>query len=134
LRENYRTELDRIIKQELVDGGGISYIMDPNDSQDNSRHLGKVVGRTSSLNPKWYQDLEPNNKLSPKEARIAVDKALNGDDLGVKEARFISVVLDQIKDSRVSGPRYDYAVAQREEHRALLKEIEASRLRNGRDF
>lgn len=94
-RAAYRGELEGM-GRELVEGGGtdLGYGAD-----------GVHMGRVSSQNPDWFQNMPAETKLSVKAARVAIDKALNGKRLGKKEARFISAMMDNVQERREAYAR-----------------------------
>lgn len=88
IREDYRTRLQGMA-QDLVKGGGVSYLRDEND---------RITGRTPSLNPEWFQNL--GLKATTDEVRTATEKALAGEKLGKKQAAIVELMLDEAQEQR----------------------------------
>lgn len=108
---NYKEMLPAMAK-ELVKGGGIAYIRDAND---------QIVGRTSSMNPAWAQEMMADMGVSTKDVQNAVNKALSGEKLGSRQARIVTRMMDQI-DSELNSPEnIEFVKQQREEKRAQRK-------------
>ena len=95
-RPEYRSQLERAAR-ELVQGGGVSFVRDSND---------RIVGRTPSINPDWFKSANenPDVSMSVVHAKSAIQKALAGEKLGVREARIVGAALDHI-----TGERGQYA-------------------------
>lgn len=68
---------------------------------------GRIVGRTSSVNPSWFQRMNesPDTAMSVKDTQQAIEKALAGEQLGVRQQRVVSAALDSITDERDSFAR-----------------------------
>ncbi len=103
-RPEFRQDLESLA-QDLVEGGDIAYIRDEYD---------RIIGRTSSANPPWFQSMNesPDTRMSVRDTRKAIEKALAGETLGVRQQRVVNRALDEI-----SGQRSDWAAqinAQRE--------------------
>lgn len=112
-REPFRNKL-KAMSDELIKGGGVTYIRDEND---------RIIKRTKSQNPEWFQNMaaEPATKVNTKQVSRMVDKALAGEKLGVREERVLQVMLDQQSDER--GTQVDFAKQQLDEARAQRNEI-----------
>jgi len=79
---------------ELVEGGDIQYTYDEND---------RITGRTPSINPDWFQS---GGYPSVKALRNAVDKALAGKRLGIRQQEWVEGMLDMLEMERVEGQDY----------------------------
>ncbi|WP_297533061.1 LPD38 domain-containing protein [Thalassolituus sp.] len=91
LRSHFRSILQNM-SNELVPGGGVTYVRDKND---------RVVSRTPSQNPKWFQDAPDNVKrLGVKGLKKTIDQALKGRALGKGQARAVRYALDHITEDR----------------------------------
>jgi hypothetical protein len=104
-RPEYRSQLEKA-GAELVEGGNVTYIRNEND---------QITGRTKSVNADWFKSANenPETSMSVIQAKAAVQKALAGEKLGVREARVVGAALDSI-----SGQRGQYAaelIAQRQQ-------------------
>ena len=105
LRSHFRSILQNM-SNELVPGGGVTYVRDKND---------RVVSRTPSQNPKWFQDAPDNVKrLGVKGLKKTIDQALKGRPLGKGQARAVRYALDHITAERNEYAR-DYARPDRED-------------------
>lgn len=108
LNESYRGSVEALIAQ-LEKGGGVAYVRDAND---------RITGRTPSSNPKWWQDMDASVKPgSVEEGRRIINKALEGNSLGPKQARFVAAMMDIVDDIRLPPQ-------QAEQNRAILQELE----------
>ena len=110
-RNFYRTHLQNLVA-ELTPGGGITYIWEAD----------KIVGRTKSANPEWFQNMnqDPDYRMSVDQLRKAVNKAVTGKRLGVREQRVIQAMNDTLSDERLA--QVDYA----------RQELEAARKRRSK--
>lgn len=88
LNETYRNGLGALAN-ELEKGGGVSYVY-------NER--GDITGRSSSVNPPWFQTFASQETVSVAAAKETVQKALAGKKLGDKQARLIRHMLDTVED------------------------------------
>lgn len=115
-RESFRFGLEEM-KNDLQVGGDVSYITD---------EQGAITGRTPSLNPDWYQGMMDNPeyrlKGGVKGVWGAVDKALAGERLGVRQSRVIEGMLDQVTGERTTPENLEYARKQLE----IAREARAS--------
>lgn len=108
LNETYRGSVQALIAQ-LEKGGGVAYVRDKHD---------RIVGRTPSSNPMWWQNMDTSVKPgSVEEGRRIVNKALEGKSLGPKQARFVAAMMDIVDDIRLPPQ-------QAEQNRAILQELE----------
>lgn len=106
--EPYRNSVQGLVSQ-LTKGGDVAYVRNEN---------GVITRRTASVNPKWWQDMDPSVKPgSVEQAKTVVEKALAGKSLGPKQARFIATMMDMTDDMRVDPQ-------QAEQNEAILQEIE----------
>ena len=115
-RPEFRDALERM-GNDLTPGGDITYTHDEH---------GKINGRTPSINPDWYKNMDQEAKLPVKEAKRAIDKALAGKELGVKEGRFIHALIDQHSGERTAHG-VDYAKQQLAKARELRKALGVSK-------
>lgn len=111
LRVSFRNELQNMAAS-LVKGGDVSYVRDEND---------QIVGRTPSVNPDWFKAMSEDSELSMStdDVKNAVDKALKAERLGVRQARVVGAMLDNM-----TGRREEYArklQAQRDSVRAARR-------------
>lgn len=117
-RKDYRAWLKDTIDNDLVPGGGITLIPKPgakktSDTGDVLYDYGTDnVIRTPSVNQSWVQSLLAEEGVSVKYVRNAVEKALRGEKLGVKQERVVKSVIDQIKGER-NAPENMESVRQR---------------------
>ncbi len=107
-RPEYRTRLE-YLAADLVKGGGVGYVRDEND---------RITGRTPSINPEWFKGIgeNPDTAMSVEATQAAIQKALNGEKLGVRQMRVVGAAMDAI-----TGERSNYArelLAMRETVRA----------------
>ena len=95
---------------ELEAGGGVTYIT----GTDQGGAQNQIIGRTASSNPQWFQTMVENKdtKMTVAQVQKAVDKAITGQKLGVREARVIQHMLDELSDMRNQQPSLDYARAE----------------------
>lgn len=112
LNEEHRAYVEGFVA-ELVEGGDVGYVRDEND---------RIVGRTPSINPDWWKDMDPDVKPnSVRDARAILAKAQAGERLGKKQAAFLAHLLD-MADAQVSENRayreQQAADAQRERSQA----------------
>lgn len=106
-REPYRGGIQQLAG-ELQTGGGIAMV--PQEGAKPTSDTGDVlydygtdnVVRTPSLNPSWFQSMvsNPETQVSVEQAQNAVNKALKGERLGVREARVVQGFLDQVQGER----------------------------------
>lgn len=95
LNEEHRAYVEGFVA-ELVEGGDVGYVRDEND---------RIVGRTPSINPDWWKDMDPDVKPnSVRDARAILAKAQAGERLGKKQAAFLAHLLD-MADAQVSENR-----------------------------
>lgn len=112
-RDIYRNRLQNVA-DELVEGGGIALVPDLNfvggesDVRDAQGRPQAPMVRTPSLNPEWFQNLmsDSNYSMSVKKVQNAVTKAIAGDRLGVRQARVIGAMLDNIHGERMDSLAY----------------------------
>ncbi|HMW49939.1 MAG TPA: hypothetical protein PKC70_16695, partial [Cellvibrionaceae bacterium] len=113
-RDEYRNILEGLGNQ-LTPGGDISYTRDGQD---------RINGRTPSVNPDWFKNLPPNEKLSVADTQEAIKKALTGQKLGVRQTRLVKRLLDEA--SGVRGNQAEHLKAQRQEtKRARLEALKS---------
>jgi len=114
-RQQFRDGLEALSRQ-LLKGGDVQYVTDEH---------GRISGRTPSLNPLWFQSMatNPETKTSVADAQKAVDAALAGKRLGVRQARIVSVMLDEITGTRTDPTNIAYVrgeLAKAREFRSML--------------
>ncbi len=111
---------------ELVPNGGVTYIYDENDV---------IIGRTGSVNPDWFQSMnaDPDYRMSVRQVQNAVNKAVRGRPLGVRETRVVQAMTDMITERRLQDVDYarDQLERARQERRAAR---EAAALPDDRDL
>lgn len=113
-RDEYRNILEGLGNQ-LTPGGDISYTRDGQD---------RITGRTSSVNPDWFKNLPPEEKLSVVDTQDAIKKALAGQKLGVRQTRLVKRLLDEA--SGVRSNQAEHLKAQRQEtNRARLEALKS---------
>lgn len=90
-RSHYRGWLERTML-DVHTGGDVQLIRESNC----------IVHRTASVNPDWWQhmQLDPDYTMSVNKASRAVDKAIAGQLLGVRECRIVIRILDHIEAER----------------------------------
>jgi len=118
-REDFRVKVQQMADS-LIKGGDIGYIEDEH---------GKITGRTSSINPDWYQSLasNPETKVTVEQAQTAINKAMNAKKLGIREARVVTAFLDEVQGERTSPEHLDYAREQLDKARELRRTYGFSR-------
>lgn len=103
----YRHALQYMTNDLLVNGGSV-IVPVPGTGYMNSE--GVEVGldeiRTPSLNPDWFKSLVAEEGVSKKIVEKARNKALAGEKLGVREARIVKSMLDQITGEREQDADY----------------------------
>ena len=111
LETEYRDML-YTVQRELVEGGGIGYVRDSNDV---------ITSRTSSLNTPMVQSIlaDPDTKMTVRELRNAINKALAGKSLGVRQAAAITALMDNYQGEQ------EYAAEGREYWNSVLGEPES---------
>ena len=115
-RDIYRGRLETMAG-ELVTGVGVSLVPDPNfiggesDVRDEQGRPEAPMVRTESLNPEWFQSLMEDDHYSMSVGKVknAVEKAVSGERLGVRQARVIGAMLNNIEGERTSRESMDYA-------------------------
>lgn len=116
LNEEHRAYVEGFVA-ELVEGGDVGYVRDEND---------RIVGRTPSINPDWWKDMDPDVKPnSVRDARAILAKAQAGERLGKKQAAFLAHLLD-MADAQVSENRAyrEQQVADTQRERSQAEEAE----------
>lgn len=107
-RDVFRANVARMA-DELVEGGGggVSFVRDDNDV---------IVGRTPSESPPWFQSMsqEPDFSMSVRQVRRAVEKALTGQPMGVRQARVVEYMLESVVDARVDPDNISFVREQLE--------------------
>lgn len=114
-REFFRLNLAGMA-EELTEGGGVSYVTDEH---------GTITGRTPSVNPAWFQSMneDPDSKMNVRQVRRAVDKAVQGQALGVRQARVVRSMLDEVTGQRTAPENMDWARGQLQEARNDRRKI-----------
>jgi len=115
VRETHRVALAALADELVVGGQAGIPIYDDND---------RIISRTPSVNPEWFQSLntEPSTSMSVKRVRNAVEKALDGRKLGVREARVVAAMLDVVTESRTHPENLAYVRQELEAARTLRRE------------
>ena len=98
-REGFR-DLAKKYVYELEEGGGISVIPQPGWTRSESEGAEPPKIRTKSVNPQWAQDVMASTGLTVRQLRGAVDKAIAGKKLGIRQQNAVAGVLDQISGER----------------------------------
>lgn len=121
-RENYRSLLKSTVNK-LVEGGGISLTGgDFSPANANiSRDKETQVRRTPSVNPKWFQRMaaDPETSMSVADVKTAVQKALAGERLGMRQARVVETILGEISLQRTDPDQIAYIRSERARAREL---------------
>lgn len=133
-RPKYRNWLKQVVATDMVEGGGIQVIPDMEAAKlrgesdvrvgiDDSRF---PKTRTSSLNPSWVQTVLGATGLSVKQVRTAVEKSINGEKLGIRQAEAVRMVLDQITGERTSPENLEYVRNELQAARELRRNAKAA--------
>ncbi len=114
-REQHRLSLGDMADDLTIGGGGAGALI--------YDEKGNVTGRLPSINPDWFQAMneQAETKTTVEETEAAVQKALDGEKLGVRQARIVGAMLDNITEAR--GGQVDHAKAQLEAARAERKAL-----------
>ncbi len=112
-RADYRAQLQKMAG-ELVESGGVAYVRD---------ERGTVTGRTPSVNPDWFKGMSesPEHQMTVAQVKNAVQKALDNQPLGVREARVVSLMLNEVKGERTSPGNMEYVRNELERARELRR-------------
>lgn len=115
-RETFRIHLAGMAS-ELIAGGdaGVPYREFTEPSENDPMGQGGVItGRSPSLNPAWFQNMNASDEfsMSVRQVQNAVDKALQGKRLGIRQARVVTLMLDSITDIRTDLDSMNFAVAE----------------------
>ena len=115
-RATYRRQL-QALGEELTPGGGVTYLWEDD----------KIVGRTPSVNPEWFQNMnmDPDYRMSVEKVQNAINKAITGKKLGVREQRVVQALVDTITDERLA--QVDYAREDLQRARDLRSERRRAR-------
>ncbi len=123
-RDEFKLRLAQMSDELEVNSGGEPIYENPEDQS------GAIIGRLPSRNPPWFQALGGTDaEMSVKGVRNAVQQALDGKPLGVRQERVVGAMLDEISGKRAEG--VDYAREQLEEARktrSLAREQAAAAL------
>ncbi len=118
----YRESVQALVGQ-LAKGGDVAYVRDAHD---------RIIGRTPSINPSWWQNMDASVKPgSIEQANRIVSKALVGGNLGPKQARFIAGMMDLVDDLRTDPQR---AAENHATLAALEQAASGEAARNQQDF
>ncbi|MCK5601037.1 hypothetical protein KAR91_04155, partial [Candidatus Pacearchaeota archaeon] len=125
LREEYRAEI-KTIQTQLKEGGGqMGTLVGGEFTSDENTPVGQNsdIFRLKSKNPDWFIALnkELGHQIPIKEVKAAVDKALNAEKLGVREARYIEGMLNKYEGDRTDPQRIEYAKQELKRARNLRK-------------
>jgi GGDEF domain-containing protein/DNA repair protein RadC len=129
-RQSFRDHLQGMAA-ELQPGGGSMSTLTREESYPGEREAegaatGTVITRMPSENPLWFQEMVaiPEQKMSVKQVDAAVNKAITGKKLGVRQARVIQHMLNLISGQREE--EVSYAREQLEAARALRQDARAA--------
>jgi hypothetical protein len=113
MRQEYRDGLTQLTT-ELVKGGGIALVQQggPRRADGSLKQDYEDVVRTPSENPAWFQGLSANTGISTVGVKRAVQAALEGRKLGVRQAEVVDTMLEIVRDARTGvdprfGPEFD---------------------------
>lgn len=125
-REPFRMALANMVSELDFQGQAGALIRGPSELSPESDPLGQggeVIGRMPSMNPEWFQDMGGTDLYMPPRAiNNAIKKALNGERLGVRQARVVEYMLDVITDTRTGPAEMNHA-------REMLEQARAARRR-----
>lgn len=105
-----------------------SVLSDPRIKRDVYRYnlagMGQDLRTDIDIKPAWYQQAQtnPDLQMPVKQTQDAVQKALSGQPLGVRESRVIEFMLDQVTGQRVDPLNIDYARQQLEQARETRRQ------------
>lgn len=130
-REGYRNTLNVLSSNLVKGGGGMGALIE----REPRRGPIEVVGRVSSANPEWFQRMQdiPELRMTVEDTQKAIDKAVAGEKLGVRQQRVVQALLDDITAGRTTGEDFEAgrpppAVSPVDEARAeLARQREARR-------
>jgi hypothetical protein len=94
--EDYRGGLEQM-SGELTPGGGITLVPDTEGGRIDPADATAFTRRTKSTNPGWFQSVASEEGVSVKQVWNAVEKALAGKRLGVRQKRVIEGMLDELQ-------------------------------------
>ena len=123
LRDQFRKGLEDYSSQ-LIKGGGITLTggeFSPNADTKPVNELDPIK-RTKSQNPEWFQDIATQESITVEQTQAAVKKALNGEKLGVREARVITGMLDTLSGERTDPANIEFIKAEIEKARVLRRD------------
>jgi diguanylate cyclase (GGDEF)-like protein len=132
-RAAFRDAMQASVGQDMTPGGGIAVVPDLEAGArrgESEAKLGPMDGgypqkRSSSVHAPWVQDLLAETGMSVNEVRTAVDKAVQKKPLGIRQARAVGRVLDNITGERQGRPSLDYARQQLEDARMVRRQLNA---------
>ena len=119
-RETHRLALEGMLG-DLTPGGGIAVVPDEMAIRGEG-DVSVPMKRTPSLNPPWAQAILSDESVTVNDMSKAVNAALSGEKLGVRQARVVSAMLDQITGERTAPAVVEYAINARQEAQALRRE------------
>lgn len=123
-RSTYRDALVRTLDRDFTEGGGVAVVPDHRYRPGESDKPGeRPMIRTPPVNPSWVQSIIGDNGISVAEVKKAAAKSLRGEPLGVRQARVVSQILDQIAEERTSPAEMDAARRQLEDARDVRRWI-----------
>lgn len=111
-RDEFRGALERM-SGELTKGGDVAYIRDEHD---------RITGRTSSINPSWFQSIAKEYGVTTDQVKTAVEKSLKGDSLGVNQVKVITAMLDEHRGERTNPANIEYVRKELARSRRLRNE------------
>jgi diguanylate cyclase (GGDEF)-like protein len=114
-RDFYRTHL-KTLSDSLVRNSGGEMIGGDFTEANWSVARGKetAVQRLPSLNPEWFKRMntDPDYTMSVKDVQAAVEKALAGKRLGMRQARIVQSMIDQIESRRTDPDNIAFVKAE----------------------
>jgi GGDEF domain-containing protein/predicted RNA methylase len=128
-RADYREAL-KVDARELTPGGNMGLIggsfsrdFDPAAYDRTPRDQEAPVQRLPSTNPDWFQQLASEEGVSVKQVQNAIDKALAGDQLGKRQQRIVTGLLDGYEAERTEPERLNQRRRQLEQARQLRQSV-----------
>lgn len=111
-RQQFRQALQAMAAELQPGGGSMSTLTReetyPGERDAEGAATGTVITRMPSENPMWFQEMVeiPDQKMSVKQVDGAVNKAITGKKLGVRQARVIQHMLDLVSGQREDQVNY----------------------------
>jgi len=120
-RDTYRDAIKNMVETDFTEGGGVALIPDENFVRGEGDGENVPLRRTPSVNPDWAQAILQEEEVSVKDVRNAVDAALSGNKLGVRQSRVVTSLLDQTTGERTDVKNIESVQAARKEAQDLRK-------------